>query len=166
MEDYYTHRNSGHRYLIRKVDDEGDIQLIDADGLADEQHTKIMRVYPYGFSSNSPEESHMLALGLGGRRDLLVALGGEHPKYRPRKLPTGNAVLYDDKGNVVWSKGKDGLSVNAKTGTVEIRSQDNKITVKPGDGQKVFLGGDGSDGSYAKVMTESGPSINVYAKIG
>ncbi|WP_428999551.1 phage baseplate assembly protein, partial [Stenotrophomonas maltophilia] len=67
--------------MIRKVDDEGDIQLIDADGLADEQHTKIMRVYPHGFSSNSPEESHMLALGLGGRRDLLVALGGEHPKY-------------------------------------------------------------------------------------
>lgn len=166
MEDYYTHRNSGHRFSVKKIDDSGDIQLIDADGLVDEQFTQIMRVHQHGFASNSPVDSHMLAIALGGRRDLLVGLGGEHPKYRQKNVPVGNAVLYDDKGNVVYTRGDKGLSVDAKTGQVEIRSQKDKITVKPGDGKNVYLGGTGDDGTYAKVMTEDGPSVNVYAKVG
>jgi phage gp45-like len=175
MEDYYTHRNSGHRFLIQKVVDDGPIQLIDADGMTDEKFTKIMRVSPHGFTSRSVKDAHMLALGLGGRRDLLVALGGEHPDKRIKNLRDGEAVLYDSEGNVIYAKTDKGIAVNAKTGEVSIiaqkdkvgiTSQKDKVFVKPGDGKKVYLGGDGTDGTYAKVMTEDGPSVNVYAKVG
>ena len=111
MEDYYTHRNSGHRYLIKKIDDSKEIQLIDGDGLADEQHTQIMRVFPHGFSSHSIEESHMLSMGLGGRRDLLVALGGEHAKKRPKNLPKGDTILYNAEGDVIRIFGKKTLDI-------------------------------------------------------
>jgi phage gp45-like len=101
MEDYYTHRNSAHRYLVTKVDDEGDIQMLDGDGLEDESHTKIMRLYPHGFSSHSLDEAHFLALALGGRRDMLIALGGEHAKKRPRKLAKGDSILYNAEGDAI-----------------------------------------------------------------
>lgn len=101
MEDYYTHRNSGHRYQIKKIDDSGDIQLVDADGLTDESHTKIMRIHPHGFGSHSPDDSHMIGIGLGGRRDMLVALGGEHHKHRHKNIPKGDSVLYNQNGDVI-----------------------------------------------------------------
>lgn len=188
MEDYYTHRNSGHRYAIVKIDDSGDIQMVDANGLADEQHTKIMRVYPHGFSSYSPKDSHMLALGLGGRRDLLVALGGEHPDKRIKNLKEGESVLYDSEGNVVYMKIDKGISCNAKKGPVEITSQADAINVSSKKdttlkseakttitsqsdaafGSKsgiTYVGGDGTDGAYDWVMTNSGPSSHVKAKL-
>jgi phage gp45-like len=159
-------RSKARRASIVKVDDGGTQQKLDLRGLASDQPQKIVRILPHGFSSNPPQQSEGVLLALGGRSDRLMFLGGEHKDYRQKNLNSGQAVLYDDKGNVVFAKGDGGLSVNAKTGQVEIRSQDGKITVKPGDGQNVYLGGDGSDGSYAKVATESGPSINVYAKVG
>lgn len=111
MEDYYTHRNSGHRYLIQKIDDSKPIQLVDGNGLADEQHTQIMRVYPHGFSSHSIKDSHMLAIGLGGRRDLLVALGGENDKKRPKNLPQGDTILYNAEGDAIRLFGKKTLDI-------------------------------------------------------
>ena len=111
MEDYYAHRNSGHRYLIQKIDDSKEIQLVDGNGLADEQHTQIMRVYPHGFSSHSIKDSHMLSLGLGGRRDMLVALGGEHAQKRPKHIPEGDTVLYNAEGDVIRLFGKNTLDI-------------------------------------------------------
>ena len=96
MEDYYTHRNSAHRMIVSGVDDTGDIQFVHADGLDTEKFTQIMRVFPHGFSSHSPDDAHMLGLALGGRRDQLLALGGEHPKHRPKNIGKGNT----GKGNI------------------------------------------------------------------
>jgi phage gp45-like len=158
-------RSKARRARIVKIDDSGTQQKADLRGLASDQPQKIVRILPHGFTSNPPLESEGVLLALGGRSDRLMFLGGEHKDHRQKNLKSGQAVLYDDKGNVVFSKGGDGISVNARTGVVEIRSQDNKVTVKPGSGQNVYLGGDGADGSYAKVMTESGASLNVYARI-
>lgn len=180
MEDYYTHRNSAHRFSIRKVDDRGDIQMIDGEGLTDEQFTKIMRVYPHGFSSHSLDDAHMVVLALGGRRDMLVALGGEHAEKRPRNLKKGESVLYDSAGNVVYMKVDGGISCNAKKGPIQFETQDDSITAnaakelkliskqKAAFGSKdniTYLGGDGSDGTYAFVMTEAGLSTKVKARL-
>jgi hypothetical protein len=137
MEDYYTHRNQGHRYLIKKIDDSEDIQFVDADGMADEQHTKLMRVYPHGFSSHSVDEAHMLALGLGGRRDLLVALGGEHHQKRPKNLPKGDTVLYNAEGDVIRLFGKKTLDIT--------HAKNIKLSI--GKGLKDSSGGGQNSGS-------------------
>ena len=154
------------RARILKVDDSGTQQKLNLAGLKNERPEEIVRILPHGFTSNPNAEAEGVMLQLAGRSDRTLFLGGEHKDYRQKNLPTGTAVLYDDKGNVVYAKGSNGLSVNAKSGQVEIRSQNEKVTVKPGDGKMVFLGGDGSDGSYSFVMTEDGPSTNVKAKVG
>jgi phage gp45-like len=154
------------RATVLKTDDGGTQQILkQMTGLKSEAFEDVYRPQVHGLSSHAPSGSEGLYLALGGRSDRLVALGFEHKDYRPKDLPEGNAVLYDDRGNVVWMKGSSGLSVNAKTGAVEVRAQADKVTVKPGDGQFVYLGGDGSDGGYALVQTVSGPSINVKARI-
>ncbi len=129
MEDYFTHRNSAHRFQIKKVRDDGDIQLIDADGLTDESFTKIMRVFPHGFTSHSLDDAHMIGLGLGGRRDLMVALGGEHHEKRIKNLKKGESVIYDSEGNVVYMKLDKGISCNAKKGPIEIKAQDGSVDI-------------------------------------
>lgn len=111
MEDYYTHRNSAHRYSLQKIDDSKDIQLVDGNGLADEVHTQLMRLYPHGFSSHSVKDSHFLALSLGGRRDLLVAVGGEHHEKRPKNIPEGDTVLYNAEGDAIRIFGKKTLDI-------------------------------------------------------
>ena len=136
MEDYYTHRNQGHRYLIQKIDDSKDIQLVDGNGLADEQHTELMRLYPHGFSSHSIKDSHMLALGLGGRRDLLIALGGEHNEKRPKNIPEGDTVLYNAEGDVIRLFGKKTIDITHST----------NIKLSIGQGLKDSQGGDSGGG--------------------
>ena len=126
-EDYFHHRNNAHRYQTTKITDDGDIQLIEAKGMTDEEHTDIMRVYPHGFSSHSPAGSHMIAMGLGGRRDNIVAIGGEHEKYRQRKLLEGEAVVYDMTGNIVKMVLGKGIIVNAKEGAVAVTAQEKSI---------------------------------------
>lgn len=147
MEDYFTHRNQGHRYAIQKIDDSGDIQLVDANGLADEIHTKLMRLYPHGFSSHSVKDSHMLALGLGGRRDLLVALGGEHNEKRPKNIPEGDTVLYNAEGDVIRIFGKNTIDIT--------HSKNIKLSIGQGlatsqGGQGGTTGGTSSSSSQGK----------------
>jgi phage gp45-like len=136
MEDYYTHRNSSHRYLITKIDDSDKIQLIDGEGLTDEKHTKIMRVYPHGFSSHSIEDAHMVVIGLGGRRDMIVAIGGEHADKRPKNLPKGDTILYNAEGDVIRIFGKK---------TIDITHSKN-IKLSIGKGLKDSQGGQGGSG--------------------
>jgi phage gp45-like len=152
------------RVALVKVDDSGPQQFADLTGLASEQFKKIVRLQPHGFASNPPAKSEGVALALGGRSDRAMVLGLEDPNTRQRNVPVGCGVLYDDKGNVIYAKGSAGVAVNAKTGEVEIRSQADKVWVKPGAGKFVFLGGDGTDGDYDFVLTVSGPSSNVKAK--
>lgn len=139
------------------VDDSGTQQIIKKlRGLSSEQFEDIYRPQPHGLSSNPPSGSEGVFLALGGRSDRLLALGFEHKDLRPKNLPSGAAVLYDSKGNVVRMMTADGIQIDASAG---------KVYVKPGSDQNVYLGGTGADGAYANVVTTSGPSSNVLAKL-
>lgn len=167
---YFEHddaiRSIIRRARVIKVDDSGTQQKLNLVGLASDKPEKIVRALPHGFTSNPPADAEGVLLALGGRSDRAMFIGGEHKDHRQKNLKAGQAVLYDDKGNVIFAKGSDGVELDAKTGVVSIRSRTEKVTVKPGGGKNVYLGGDGTDGAYARVMTESGPSVNVYAKVG
>jgi phage baseplate assembly protein V len=145
------------RVTLVKTDDSGTQQKMKLRGLKSEELDEIVRILPHGFSSNPPVDAEGIILSLGGRSDRALVLGIEHKDHRPKNLPLGTSILYDDKGNVIFVKGSDGIFIDAKEG---------KVYVKPGAGQNVYLGGTGADGSYAKVVTEAGPAINVFAKIG
>jgi phage gp45-like len=144
------------RAQLIATDDSGTQQKVNVSGLASEQLTKLVRAMPHGFGSNAPIGSDGILISLGGRSDRALILGLEHKDYRQRNLPVGTAVLYDDKGNIVFVKGANGIAIDAKTGNVY---------VKPAPGNTLYLGGTGSDGSYSPVVTVAGPSSNVQAKV-
>jgi len=145
------------RALITKVDDTGNQQLVNLQALKADSPQKVVRVLPHGFSSNPPINAEGIFKSLGGRSDRGMFIGGEHYQYRQKNLTSGAAVLYDQNGNIIYANMQNGIQISAKTG---------KVYVKPAAGQNVYLGGTGSDGTYAVVSTVSGPAINVLAKIG
>lgn len=169
------------RATVLKVDDSGPQQLVDLQGLAADMPRKVVRVLPHGFSSNPPLQSEGVLKALGGRSDRPMFIGGEHSQYRPRNLPSGNTILYDDKGNVVWMQGAQGIARTTKQGPivdtsaagVTIEAKGDKfhivadgfdIIVDP-SGAKVYLGGDPAKNVFALVQTVAGVAVNVYARI-
>ena len=78
------------------------------------------------------------------------------PRKEKSEGSASSSEKYDHKGTV-------NAEVSVKKDKIEAKIGSSVLwVVKDG---KVYLGGDGSSGTYAKVMTESGPSSNVYAKI-
>lgn len=78
------------------------------------------------------------------------------------KRPNGDMTSY-------WINGPGGAILSDMNGThsVQVDVKNKKIIVNiPDASWKVFLGGNGIDGTYDFVMTASGPSINVKARIG
>src|SRR5262245_16551511 len=126
------------RARVVKVDDSGTQQKVNLRGAASDRPEEVVRVLPHGFASNPPADAEGVLLSLGGRSDRLVFLGGEHKDKRIKDLPSGAAVLYDDKGNVVFARSSDGIAVRVKEG---------KIVVDPSDANtNVYLGGDPDKG--------------------
>ena len=154
-EDQDAVRATLRRAAITKVDDTGNQQLLNLQGLASDQPQKVVRVLPHGFSSNPPPQSEGIIKSLGGRSDRGMFIGGEHPQYRQKNLTSGAAVLYDQNGNIIFANMQNGIQISAKTGNVYVKAAGT-----------VYLGGTGSDGTYALVSTASGASTNVMAKIG
>lgn len=145
--------------------------LLDGSGRSGEQPTGVMWAQQHGFASRPPAGSLGYHMALGGRHSQLVVFGGENPENRPSLQP-GNAALYDHNGHVVRVI-DEGLKIDVKDQTVEIRQGSLKIIVSGNDAfieldtdKKLYLGGNPDTHSFARVQTESGPSINVYARTG
>lgn len=143
------------RAMVQKVDDSGPQQLLNLIGLAGDMPQKVVRVLDHGFASNPPLGAEGILKSLGGRSDRAMFIGGEHPQYRQKNLASGASVLYDQNGNIIYANMANGIQISAKTGNV---------TVNAPAGKNIFLGGDGTTGSYAAVMTGSGPATNVMVR--
>ena len=72
---------------------------------------------------------------------------------------------YIDINGHIHMLSNDDVTITDKTGNV-VTMTSNKITMKPGSGVTIFLGGDGVSGTYDFVSTVSGPSINTKARTG
>lgn len=160
---YYEHDDAIRTLLRRarmlKIDDSGTQQKVDLGILASERPKDVVRLQPHGFTSNPPNEAEGLTLAMGGRSDRLLFLGGEHKENRPKGRPQGTATLYDDKGNEIFMRGAKGINMKAKKDHVVIWPEE--------DDKKVYLGGDPDNPAhrFALVVTTSGPSKNVWARI-
>jgi phage gp45-like len=143
------------RGSIQKVDDSGNQQLVNLMGLAGDQPQKVVRVLDHGFSSNPPQGAEGVLKSLGGRSDRLMFIGGEHPDYRQKNLAAGASVLYDQNGNVIYANMANGIQISAKTGNVAVTAP---------SGKNIFLGGDGTTGTYATAMTSTGAASGVMIR--
>lgn len=126
------------RVILKKVDDSGDQQAVDYDGVADEEHTDVLRIQPHGFASNPPEGSEAVMVSLNAR-DAPVAIGGEHPESRKKYgsgLKSGGSRQYDTAGSMVDldADGNVLVKANGKDVTVDGAKQ---VVVK--GGEKIVL---------------------------
>lgn len=165
-------RSTIRRVRVVSVDDSGSHQRLELAGLKNERFKNVVRLHDFGSASHPPKDAEGLALALGGRSDRVWALGFEHREHRVKDLPVGGKAIYDDKGNVIRLLGDDGVKFSfdknkweVKAKGVTVTSDGEHISVDPGSSHRVYLGGKSSSGSYAAVMTQSGPSTNVFAKI-
>lgn len=159
------------RLELQKIDDSGEIQTADVLGHAAEMFDAAIRPQFHGLSSNPPVGSHGVGLRARGESELPIVLGLEHHDKRPKNLSPGQTVIYDDKGNVSRFLGDDGIWHDAGTRTHKLTGK-KVVVLAQGDtaafgskDNKTYLGGDGTDGTYAPVMTTAGPSSTVFAKL-
>lgn len=156
------------RTELGSTDDSGEMQVGSGYGYAGEELDKVHIVRQHGFASHSPKGSHGIGIAGSGERGLVAFLGLEHQDSRPKNLPEGGSVVYDATGNVSRYLGDDGIWHDAKDRPQKITGKTVAVqateTASVG-GKKVYLGGDGTDGTYAPVMTQQGPSSVVFAKL-
>lgn len=158
------------RFEVTGDIEEAGQQLLNGAGRAGEVPTKVLSSQQHGFASRLPAGSLGFQVAFGGRSAQRVILGGENPAMRPN-LQTGNAAIYDHNGHILKVI-DEGMTIDVKDQTVEMRQGSLKITVTDNDAfievgadKKVYLGGNPDDHTFAKVQTQSGPSLNVYARI-
>ena len=120
--------NALHRVILTKVDDKGDQQLVNYKGLEGEEHTEVLRIQPFGFSSVPPKDSEALVASLG-TRDMPVVLGAEHPDHRPKNLKDGAFRNYDKSGAYVESDGEGNMTMKNAKGTFKM-DKDGNITAE------------------------------------
>lgn len=164
------------RVELTETSDGDGQQLLGVKGFPGEELARVPRVMPHGLASHAPKGSHGIGLALGGRRDEVVVLGLEQPASRPRNVPAGGAVLYDDKGNVIRLFGDEGVETETdtrpytiRTGTFTVEADEIVLKMKTGDlvirlrPNRIDLG---AMEATQRVMTEGGPSNIIWGEIG
>ncbi|MGZ8370040.1 MAG: phage baseplate assembly protein V [Caulobacteraceae bacterium] len=147
------------RAVIRVPDDSGEVRLLQADLLADETIDAVEHMQSYGFSSMAKAGSDGVFLSVAGRRAGGVVICVVDRESRFTGLQPGEAVLYDDQGQVVHLK-RDGIWVES-TKPVTVKGQDvtveatGTLTLKAPhiilDSADVKFGGAGANKAVARV---------------
>lgn len=151
-----------------ETDDSGELQTAKGYGYAGEEVSGVHVVRQHGLASHAPKGSHGIGIAGSGERSLVAFLGMEHQDKRPKDLKEGNTTLYDAKGNATRMLGDDGIWHDAADRPQKMTGKTVAVTATENasiGGKKTYLGGDGTDGTYLPVMTVSGPSSTVFAKV-
>ena len=154
------------RVNLDTIDDSGQQQLVSGTGIDGQVIGEAVRLQHFGATSVPPAGSEGLMLISGGRHDRAHFLGLEHPDHRPTGLPSGSKAIYDASGNIIKLVGSEvdmtftvPWKVNFKGGALVSDGKDFYLTVT---GANLYLGGQ-QGGSFSPVMTQAGPSKNVFA---
>lgn len=89
------------RCEVNRVYDADGEQLVDITGLSEQTFRGLMRMQPFGESSNPPPGSDGLMLFLGGRPNQGVVIVCDSPDTRPRDLPVGCKAIYNMYGDII-----------------------------------------------------------------
>lgn len=115
---------SAFRGVLIRVNSSGEIQTLQAKGLATESLQDVEFFQHYGFTSVPPRGTKAIILPLNGRTSHSVVIATEHASYRLKNLKTGELAIYSDEGScIVLKRGKiievncDEYIVNAKKTT-------------------------------------------------
>lgn len=153
MGEYHDVRNSAVTIRLGSIQEDGNHTLT-VEGLAGEELRGVRHIMQHGLYSRPPAGSLGTGIVPGGRRDLLMALGVDTPKLRPKGIPNGGTALYDQHGNIIKLIGAGGAEMTVKgpykikVGKLEIEA--DSVVIKSSD---INLGGTG--GKPVKLSDDS-----------
>lgn len=107
------------RGILELADDTKGIQLAKVTLMKDETREGLERVQNFGFTSNPPDQSEVVALFVGGNREHGFVVACDHRASRKKGLQKGECAVYTDDGTYIILK---------KGGEVEIKAA-TKVTL-------------------------------------
>lgn len=110
------------RALVRLVDDNRGLQLLQLDLLSDETRGNVERVQNYGFTAHPHPGAEAAAVAVGGSRDHLLVVAVDDRRYRLQGLAEGEVAIYTDEGDRV---------VLRRGGTIEVHAATRVLLVSP-----------------------------------
>lgn len=116
------------RGRVKFVDDSGPVQKMQVLMNGIETPDNRYRVPEFGFTSNPPEDSDVIAVHVAGDRSAGAVLGTNHQPSRPKGLQPGETMLYSQDGKSVYLTASGGIVVEAKGQPVTVNDASN-VTV-------------------------------------
>ncbi len=110
------------RGRVTHVDDTGPVQIMQATMTGLETADNRLRVAEFGFTSNPPVGSDVLALHVAGDRGSAAVIATSHQESRPRGLQPGESILYSQDGKQVYMTASGGIVVEAKWQDVTVNN--------------------------------------------
>jgi hypothetical protein len=80
--------------------------------------------------------------------------------------PTGQQSVYKDGSSSTYYVDVTTDKTTASGANVHLKLGDSQTYVHVADDKKVYLGGEKGKAKFSRVLTEDGPSVNVYARVG
>lgn len=119
------------RAVLRRADDEPQLQAVQVDLLADETLDQLERFQDYGFTSVPKPGAEVAVMFAGGLRSHGIVVAVADRRFRMKGLQEGEVAIYDDQGQFVLL-GRDGirietskpLTVSADSVTIEASAVD------------------------------------------
>ncbi|CFQ99849.1 phage baseplate assembly protein V [Yersinia enterocolitica] len=95
------------RAVLTRVNSDGQVQTVQARGLAGEQLQDNELFQHYGFTSNPLPGTMAVILPLGGATSHGIVIATDHGSYRLKGLKSGEVALYTDEGaKIVLKRGR------------------------------------------------------------
>jgi phage baseplate assembly protein V len=113
------------RGRVTYVDDSKTVQKMQVTMSGLETPDNRIRVAEFGFTSNPPIGSDVVALHVAGDRSAGVVVGTNHQPSRPTGLSAGESMLYSQDGKQVYLTASGGIVVEAKGQDVVVNDARN-----------------------------------------
>ncbi|MBB3256856.1 phage baseplate assembly protein V [Paraburkholderia bannensis] len=126
--DYRMRRNVDSivgRGRVKYVNDSGVVQVIQVQMNGLETADNRYRVAEFGFTSNPPIDSDVIALHVAGERSAGAVIGTNHQSSRPTGLEAGESMIYSQDGKQVYLTADGGIIVEAKGQNVVVNDAEN-----------------------------------------
>jgi phage baseplate assembly protein V len=108
------------RGRVKFVDDSGTVQKMQVLMSGMETPDSRFRVPEFGFTSNPPIDSDVIAVHVDGDRSAGAVLGTNHQASRPTGLQSGETMLYSQDGKYVYLTASGGIVVEARGQAVTV----------------------------------------------
>jgi phage baseplate assembly protein V len=123
----------GRGRITAPVDDSGSVQIVQVQMSGLEVADERYRVPEFGFTSNPPIGSDVLALHVAGDRTAGAVVATNHQPSRPTGLQPGETMLYSQDGKHVYITSSGGIVVEAKGQDVAVNNARNVVWNCSGD---------------------------------